>query len=93
MDRGSSGGSWAGDEASYEEVSAKEEISTEMSVDFEAQYLVYLIVQEAALSEKTPLGTKLEVSEVKHLYAWLAACKSAISEFDEQIERMQNDIA
>lgn len=86
MVRGGSGGSWFGDETSSQEVSGEEEISTEMSVDYEAQLLVYLIIQEAALTEKTPIGTRLAVDELKHLYSWLSACRSAMNEHDERIQ-------
>lgn len=88
MDRGSSGGSWFGDETSSQEVSGETEVSTEMSVDYEAQLLVYLIIQEAALVEKTPIGTKLDVSELKHLYAWLTACRGAMEDHDELMEEL-----
>ena len=93
MDRGSSGGSWVGDETSDEEVSIQEEICTEMSVDYEAQVLVYQIIQEAALAEKTPMGSRLDVDDLKNIYAWLSSCREAMNDFDKEIERISDELA
>lgn len=59
-----------------------------MSVDYDAQLLVYLIIQEAALVEKTPLGSKLDIDQLRHLYAWLAACRGAMDDHDELMEEL-----
>lgn len=91
MDRGSGRGSWLGDEASSQEIPSEEEISTEMSVDYEAQLLVYMIIQEAVLIEKTPDGMILDGENLKHLYAWLSACRGAMNQHDQLMERISNE--